>query len=513
MTTEKRVLVAAILSSLFLVWYSQFIVKPTQKVPPLKKEIPQQEMIASGRPTSPYPIIDEDVIVLESEELALEIGETTAAVRAATLKRFADASKLSALVLKSQFPTNELLVDGARRTWKLVSSSSSQANFSSTDEHGNNYYISYEIDRTNPLFNIKLTASILNGEPKISLASTWLRAAEIKSRDNILEIMIVTEKKPKEYSHKKYAGEQRSEKIVPRGTLLLTISERYFCQSIRPSKPFLGTSILPSRNGVIVTESTIDVERSGQAASAELLVYLGPRDYFYLKRSGFDNAFPIGMLGKIGLALLLFLGWMASLTKNYGVSIILLSGMITTITAPFTLIGIRSMKKLQELKPHVDRITAQHKSDPTKANKEIFALYKEHKVSPMSGCLPMLLQMPIFIALFQAISHYVNLRGASFLWIKDLSLPDRLASLPVTIPFLGNELNVLPIIMAAVMYFQTKFSQPKGMPGQSNPTAQMLSGPMMPILFGFMFYHFSSGLVLYWLTNSLLSLVWFRLAK
>jgi YidC/Oxa1 family membrane protein insertase len=264
---------------------------------------------------------------------------------------------------------------------------------------------------------------------------------------------------------------------------------------------------------VVAVESTIDLARSGEEASAELAVYLGPRDYFYLKRSGFENAFEIGMLGKIGLALLLFLGWMANLTNSYGIAIILLSGTITVVTAPFTLVGIRSMKKLQELKPHVDRIMAQHKGEPTKANKEVFALYKEHKVSPMSGCLPMLLQMPIFIALFQAISHYINLRGASFLWIKDLSLPDRLAMLPVTIPFVGNELNVLPIIMAVVMYFQTKFSQPKGAASQSNPAAQMLSGPAMPILFGFMFYHFSSGLVLYWLTNSLLSLLWFRLAK
>jgi YidC/Oxa1 family membrane protein insertase len=513
MSTDKRVLLAAILSSLFLVWYSQLIIKPPQKSLPEERKPARQETIAASKPTSPHLLSEEYVIVIESEHLALEIGRNSAAVRAATLKGFAGISGSPALVIKSQLPASEILIDGARLNWRLLSSSGSSASFSSEDEHGNKYHISYDLNRDNMLLNMMLTTSDVSGNRSVSIVSTWLRASQANSRDNILEINTVTEKRVGVYSHKKYSGEQRSEKIVPRGTILLTMSERYFCQSVRPSKPFLSSSILPSRNGVVAVESTIDLARSGEEASAELAVYLGPRDYFYLKRSGFENAFEIGMLGKIGLALLLFLGWMANLTNSYGIAIILLSGTITVVTAPFTLVGIRSMKKLQELKPHVDRIMAQHKGEPTKANKEVFALYKEHKVSPMSGCLPMLLQMPIFIALFQAISHYINLRGASFLWIKDLSLPDRLAMLPVTIPFVGNELNVLPIIMAVVMYFQTKFSQPKGAASQSNPAAQMLSGPAMPILFGFMFYHFSSGLVLYWLTNSLLSLLWFRLAK
>ena len=170
------------------------------------------------------------------------------------------------------------------------------------------------------------------------------------------------------------------------------------------------------------------------------------------------------------------------------------------------------MKKMQELKPLMDRIMAQHKDNPQKANREVFALYKEHRVSPMSGCLPMMLQMPIFIALFQAISHFIELRGKSFLWIRDLSLPDRAAHLPFALPLIGHDVNVLPVVMAGAMYLQTRMSSSVS-GSDANPTAKMLSGPMMSVMFGIMFYQFPSGLVLYWLTNTLMSLVWYRMAN
>jgi len=172
------------------------------------------------------------------------------------------------------------------------------------------------------------------------------------------------------------------------------------------------------------------------------------------------------------------------------------------------------MKKMQELKPQADRVMAQHKDDPAKAQKELFALYREHRVSPLGGCLPMLLQFPVFIALFQAISHFVELRGKSFLWITDLSLPDRLAKLPLSFPIIGSDLNALPIVMAVAMYAQTRLSQ-RAMPkDQSSQAANaMMSAPVMSILFGVMFYNFPSGLVLYWLTNSLSAILLYRLAS
>ena len=272
--------------------------------------------------------------------------------------------------------------------------------------------------------------------------------------------------------------------------------------------------MVPSDNGSIVTEAAMRLEpETEKAPVSSATIYLGPRDYFYLRAAGFEDAFPIGAIGQIGLMLLFVLSAIARATHSYGVAIILFSGIVTGAMAPFTLLGIRSMKKMQELKPQMDRIMARRKDDPKRANQEVFALYKEHKVSPLGGCLPTLLQMPVFIALFQAMSHFIELRGSRFLWIGDLSLPDRVAKLGVSLPLLGNEVNLLPIVMAGAMYFQTKLNRQSSAALEANPSAQLMSGPLMPIMFCVMFYHFPSGLVLYWLTNSLLGILLFRLAS
>ena len=291
------------------------------------------------------------------------------------------------------------------------------------------------------------------------------------------------------------------------------MTERYFCQSVRLEERPATVKILASPHGTILVQSALGPNSSSQATNYSSTIYLGPRDYFYLKKSGFESAFPIGALGKIGLALLLVLSWIASITRSYGLAIIVFSALVTCAMAPFTLISFRSMRKMQELKPQVDKIMTKHKNDQKAANQELFALYKTHKVSPVSGCLPMLLQMPVFIALFQAISHFVELRGKSFWWIADLSLPDRLAKLPFTLPLLGKDVNALPIIMAAAMYFQTKTSQQATTTIEDNQSLKMLSGPLMPVMFCLMFYSFPSGLVLYWLSNTIGSLALYQLAK
>jgi YidC/Oxa1 family membrane protein insertase len=245
-----------------------------------------------------------------------------------------------------------------------------------------------------------------------------------------------------------------------------------------------------------------------QAGQAETTfeVYVGPRDFFKMKEAGFEQAFPIGMLGQIGLGIILLLRGIASVVRNYGVAILLLSGIVTIVLSPFTLMSVRSMKKLQQLQPKMDQLKKKYENDKTRLNQEMFALFKQHKVSPASGCLPMLLQIPFFFAFWSAISHSVEFRGASFLWIKDLSLPDRLAHLPF-----GFDLNILPIAMAAAMFFQTKMSQPSS--ASSAPGAKLFSGPLMSVIFGVMFYQVPSCLVLYWLTNSLFSLAIYRTIK
>jgi len=463
------------------------------------------------------PIEQEDVIFIESQDLRLEIGKASGAIRRVTMKRFTDPSTGKPLQFSGPYPILRVKVGEQQVTARLVKAEASNVMIEHLDNKGDRYNISYSLDKGDGLVDIGVSLISEHSdarETEVLFTSTWTKGDSLSSRYNMLEASLVRQNESGKISHQRYIPRFRVEKNVPRGTFLAALSERHFCQALKSSAGTLEVRLIPSADGTIaVAETAKAVREADGTIRYSAAAYFGPRDYFRLKAAGFEQAFGIGVIGQIGLILLMALNMIASMTRNYGVAIVLFSLLITTLTSPLTLISMRSMKKMQQLKPQVDRITAQHKNDQMKANQAIFALYREHRVSPLSGCLPVLLQMPIFIALFQAMSHFIELRGKPFLWIHDLSLPDRLAHLPISLPVIGKDLNALPIIMAAAMYFQTKLSQQATTATEANQTLKMLSGPLMPLMFCFMFYSFPSGLVLYWLSNTVGSLVLYRLTK
>ncbi|HNV23544.1 MAG TPA: YidC/Oxa1 family membrane protein insertase, partial [Candidatus Omnitrophota bacterium] len=140
--------------------------------------------------------------------------------------------------------------------------------------------------------------------------------------------------------------------------------------------------------------------------------------------------------------------------------------------------------------------------------KATMELYKEHKINPLGGCLPMLLQMPIFVGLYQVLWRSVSFKGADFLWIKDLSLPDRIFILPASFPIIGNEINILPILMIFIMFYQQKLTSANM--ASSDPMQVQQQKMMMfifPLMLGFLFYRFASGLTLYFTMFYLLSTI------
>ena len=519
---EKRVLFAAMLSAVFLAWYSQFVARSIRK--PTATQQAKLAATSNGSnptatpvPEQPYLIENEDVIALESSSLLLEVGRASGAVRRVTLKQFKQSEGAGPLQLgDGKVPVIALSVHG-----KPISLKDAKATQDGREMRGaadeKDYHINYALDNSKPILHIVIDSELPANEfeelhPAIFMA--WGKADHLSGRYNTLETIVLRADKSGKKTYKRNSGFWKTAKIVPRGTTILSLSERYFCLSLRPQTELLVVRILPPTPEHIMAEAKLQSGPAGDKSSFGANIYLGPRDFFDVEKTEFEPAFPVGAFGQIGLILLLILKWLVGITRNYGLGIILLSGLVTCVTAPFSLMSMRSMKKMQELKPQADRVMAQHKDDPAKAQKELFALYREHRVSPLGGCLPMLLQFPVFIALFQAISHFVELRGKSFLWITDLSLPDRLAKLPLSFPIIGSDLNALPIVMAVAMYAQTRLSQ-RAMPkDQSSQAANaMMSAPVMSILFGVMFYNFPSGLVLYWLTNSLSAILLYRLAS
>ncbi len=511
---EKRVLIAAFLSAIFLTLYSNLVMRSAwRRVPVQMAQIPSE---TSVKPLLTQVIENERVQTIESDELRVGIGEESGSIRWVGMKRFPDLSGKSPLRFGGSEPVLSIRIGEPVQRFHLVENSTDRVRLEATDQN-NSYHLSYSINRGNSLIKLELhqfNKSSLSSSAPVIITGNWPKADKSNNRYNLLEIFVLQNSDGGKTSYQRYVGPIRSAKIVPRGTTLISLAEKYFSYSIRSGVGDLRATILQSLNGSIAVESRGVMERGQDGGFRySATVYLGPRDYFYLRKAGFSDAFPVGVISQIGLIFLLVLKSIASVVKSYGFGIIIFASLITLTLSPLTMVSMRSMKKMQELKPKIDRVMAQHKDDQMKANQAVFALYKEHKISPLSGCLPMLLQMPIFIALFQAMSHFIEFRGKSFLWVKDLSLPDRIVQMPFSLPILGREVNVLPIIMAMAMFFQTKLSQQNSGVGETNPTAKMMSGPMMPIMFCFMFYGFPSGLVLYWLTNSLLSIMIYRIAK
>ncbi len=200
------------------------------------------------------------------------------------------------------------------------------------------------------------------------------------------------------------------------------------------------------------------------------------------------------------------------ITHSWGFSIILLTIALRVMMYPLNAWSIRSSMKMQELSPKISAIQARHKNDPKRAQLEIMNLYREGGANPLMGCLPILIQLPFLIGMFDLLKSTFELRGASFIpgWINNLTAPDVLFSWGTPIPFFGNEFHLLPVLLGVTMYFQQKMSSklPKDKSQWTDQQKQQkLMGSLMTVVFTVMFYHFPSGLNIYWLSSMLLGIL------
>jgi len=282
--------------------------------------------------------------------------------------------------------------------------------------------------------------------------------------------------------------------------------KKYFSLLVRPeSWETIGFNVVaPSENTMIATLRMKPLSLApGEVSSQSFVAYAGPQRKGTLKALGFESLASRGFFGIFKTAIFSTLEFFYKYTHNYGWAIILVTLIIKALFTPLTHMSFDNMKKMQAIQPKLKSLQERHKKDPTKLNKEMMGLYKRNKVNPMMGCLPMLLQIPIFIAFYQGLAEAIELKGAPWIWwITDLSQPDRLFTLPFEIPMLGDGLNILPLLMIGSMVWQQKLTPTVGV----NPDqAKMMA--FMPLIFGVMFYKMPSGLVLYWFVNNLLSII------
>jgi YidC/Oxa1 family membrane protein insertase len=301
---------------------------------------------------------------------------------------------------------------------------------------------------------------------------------------------------------------EKEEKSFSGAFQWVSYQEDYFMAALIPENTpegrFRGRA-LPS--GIVEGSWTGPAEpfNPGSRVTSRFKLFLGPRDLGVLKEAGnnLEKAINFGWTDIIAKPLLYTLRFFNGFFHNYGIAIIFLTIVIKILFWPLTHKSYKSMKEMQKLQPLMAKLREKYKGNREQMNKELMGLYKTYKVNPMGGCLPMVIQIPVFFALFRVLGVSIELRHAPFfLWINDLSAPDRLFRFPFEIPFMSPPygIPILTLLMGASMFIQQKMTPTPGDPTQAKI---ML---FLPIIFTVMFINFPSGLVLYWLVNNVLSI-------
>lgn len=270
------------------------------------------------------------------------------------------------------------------------------------------------------------------------------------------------------------------------------LEDKYFLSAVIPSFDN-GIAWKTTVESVTSAKASVELPLSiapGAAQGFKYKTFLGPKEYDLLvkQKIGLEEAIEFGWFDWMAKPFLVVLNFFERYLGNYGVAIIVLTVLIKVIFYPLTKKSLHSMNEMKKMQPQMAALKEKHKGNKEKMNKELMELYKRYNVNPLGGCLPIILQIPVFIALYEVLYVAIELRHAPFfLWLTDLSAKD---------PY-----YITPVLMGATMFIQQKMT-----PTSVDPTQAKIM-LIMPIVFTFMFLNFPSGLVIYWLINNVLSIV------
>ena len=285
---------------------------------------------------------------------------------------------------------------------------------------------------------------------------------------------------------------EKGPKTFDKDVLWTGYADKYFLSAVMAGSSSFGPVVIREANGrVDNTISSLPITlKPGESSTLSYKLYFGPKDLDILKAQDnqLDAVIDLGWFTIVAKPLLSALKFFYGYVHNYGIAIIIVTVIIKILFYPLTYKSYKSMKQMQKIQPKMAELKEKHKNDRDAMNKAVMELYKTHKVNPLGGCLPMLVQMPIFVALYRALMTSIELRHAPFmLWIMDLSIKD---------PY-----YVTPVIMGATMFIQQKMT-----PNTSMDPTQAKMMLALPLVFTVMFINMPAGLVLYWLVNNMLTI-------
>ena len=539
--TEKLIVFLLVIGLFASFYYS----KPKQGARPQPPPQVQQQVApaAAVQPVAPVaqpvaapvvedvakePSVPEETVVLENDELKLEVSTWGAVVKRATLKRYAkNVGELSeenpALVFDfARAPLGAIEgVAGlaANAAYEVKSASADEVVFANaqatrTYKLGANYQLTLEesFASAGTQTNTLSIGAVAMGASKNDLLSVDSWALDAKGGQVVHHSE--GDSPLKGYLAGSVGGcsgpsnvaglPAVSSAVYPGAQKWVALKNRFFVTALASSTAANGGFEAGVARDMKLPGAYRPESVAAKVCYAELpatrtsVFYVGPKKQSVLWDLGMKDVMEFGMWRWICYPLVRVLNFFNDLIPSFGVAIILLTILVRLIFWPLTHKSTVGMKKMQELQPKLKEIQAKFKDNPQRLQQETFALYREAKVNPMSSCLPMLIQIPVFIALFNVLRSAVELRYAGFLWIADLSEPEALFA--SWFPFGG--LNLLPILMAVTTALQSYFT-----PSAGDKSQQRMMMVMMPLMMLFMFYSFPSALSLYWFLSNLFSIV------
>ncbi len=361
--------------------------------------------------------------------------------------------------------------------------------------HGNSYMVDMKYTIDNP------GTDPVRISPAMSMNNTPFAHGSTTSRYLFRGPALYVDNKLNQIKPKKLAD---GPKVFQGDVSWVGYEDNYFIDSLIPLR--VGNHLVTiggtaSRIRTVISEGETTLAPKGSAVYPYKM-YFGPKKLSILKKEDHNlaKAINFGWFDVLAKPTLWLLNYLYGYIGNYGVAIIIVTILIKAVFWPITSKGMRSMKNMQKLQPKVAKLKEKYKDDPSRMNQEMMALYKTYKVNPVGGCLPMVIQIPFFFALYRVLMAAIELRHAPFmLWINDLSAPDRLM-IGFDIPYVHG-IPVLTLLMGLSMYLQQKMT-----PTTADPTQAKIM-QFLPVVFTFMFINFASGLVLYWFVNNLLSIL------
>jgi len=516
---EKRAVIAVVLSIVVFYLFSMVMGPDKKQVAPVASQsaaptaasveatITPKALAAS--PTAPVSALQKEVKV-ETDLYTAVFSSRGAALKSMTLKKYHEHNATDASLVTLENNSDPAMLSFSTRAtgFNLPDSAVYTTNTETVTVHGTEAqqltftYVSGQGFTARKTFTfaadsygIKLETEVLNNSAAAmvgTIQQVMTYPAEPKVKDNRFDTAGFYIYSDNSLHSDKAKDVAAASKKFETDVQWAGFADKYFLSAILSDKKSIA-SVELKKNAAGFMESIVSAPQftinAGQTARVTNRLFVGPKDIDTLKAQGNSlvKSLDLGWFTVIAMPLLYTLKFFYGYVGNYGIAIIIITIILKALFFPLTHKSYKSMKDMQKIQPQMAALKEKHKDDRDAMNKAVMELYRDHKVNPLGGCLPMIVQIPVFFALYKALMFSIELRHAPFLlWITDLADKD---------PY-----YVTPLIMGVSMFIQQKMT-----PSQMDPMQQKMM-LALPVVFTFMFLNFPSGLVLYWLVNNILTI-------